>query len=192
MSLSEISQFISDQYAYFRHATHSWQNSVRHNLSLNRAFQKVARPANTAVPKGKGCLWRIDPAHAHELTDEPKRPKRKAAELYGLDANGNSSLTANYPQHPPIPMHPALAGEFGPYGPMYSNNFPVFPPAPAPVLAHLAHPFAPPPGFPLPQPQLPEAVLAATGAAADGRDRGALLDSVPANHGKGAHGGECR
>ncbi|KAJ3373448.1 transcription factor [Allomyces arbusculus] len=166
MSLSEIYQFISDQYAYFRHATHSWQNSVRHNLSLNRAFQKVARPANAAVPKGKGCLWRIDPAHAHELTDEPKRPKRKAAELYGLDANGNSALTANYPQHPPIPMHPALAGEFGPYGPMYSSNFPVFPPAPAPVLAHLAHPFAPPPGFPLPQPQLPEAVLAAAGAAA--------------------------
>jgi hypothetical protein len=119
MSLSEIYQFIADQYAFFRHATHSWQNSVRHNLSLNRAFQKVARPSNIS---GKGCLWRIDPDHAHELTDEPKRPKRRASELYGLDENGNSAAVQAIQNAMQNQFHPDMF----PYGPMYPPYHPMY------------------------------------------------------------------
>lgn len=43
MALADIYKFISDNYAYFRFKKPNWQNSVRHNLSLNKAFERVDR-----------------------------------------------------------------------------------------------------------------------------------------------------
>ncbi|KAL7754510.1 transcription factor [Sorochytrium milnesiophthora] len=105
MSLSEIYQFISTNYAYYRHGTHTWQNSVRHNLSLNRAFQKVARPATVT---GKGNLWRIDAAYAHELTDEPK--KQRSSSLHHMSSTGSSSSSSSLKRGYAGDQHDSLAG----------------------------------------------------------------------------------
>ncbi|XBW38772.1 hypothetical protein QEN19_004358 [Hanseniaspora menglaensis] len=43
MALADIYKFISDNYAYYRFKKPNWQNSVRHNLSLNKAFERVDR-----------------------------------------------------------------------------------------------------------------------------------------------------
>lgn len=56
ISLADIYKYISSNYAYYRFAKTGWQNSIRHNLSLNKAFEKVPRRPNEP---GKGMKWRI-------------------------------------------------------------------------------------------------------------------------------------
>ncbi|KAL7666155.1 Fork-head transcriptional regulator 2 [[Candida] zeylanoides] len=56
MSLSEIYNWIAAHYAYYKYSKTGWQNSIRHNLSLNKAFEKVPRRPNEP---GKGMKWQI-------------------------------------------------------------------------------------------------------------------------------------
>jgi pSer/pThr/pTyr-binding forkhead associated (FHA) protein len=56
MSLDEIYTWIRTNFSYYRHLESNWQNSIRHNLSLNPAFKKMPRTSNEP---GKGCMWYI-------------------------------------------------------------------------------------------------------------------------------------
>ncbi|KAM0680560.1 Forkhead box protein L2 [Glugoides intestinalis] len=57
LTLKEIYSWISTHYPYFDSSKTGWQNSIRHNLSLNRCFYKVPRGNES---KGKGSYWKIN------------------------------------------------------------------------------------------------------------------------------------
>ncbi|SAL97778.1 hypothetical protein [Absidia glauca] len=57
--LSDIYRWIAQTYPYYVPNQRGWQNSIRHNLSLNKQwFQKVDRRPTQANP-GKGCYWTL-------------------------------------------------------------------------------------------------------------------------------------
>ena len=64
LSLSEIYDWIASHYAFYRFSKSGWQNSIRHNLSLNKAFEKVPRRPNEP---GKGMKWQISDAYRDEF-----------------------------------------------------------------------------------------------------------------------------
>ncbi|XP_029102730.1 forkhead box protein J1-A-like isoform X1 [Scleropages formosus] len=99
LTLSCIYKWIKENFCYFRHADPTWQNSIRHNLSLNKCFIKVPRQKDEP---GKGGFWKIDPQYADRL------------------------LSGAYKKHrlPPVQINPVLQARVKPAPLALSGFFP--------------------------------------------------------------------
>ncbi|XP_042293350.1 forkhead box protein K1 isoform X2 [Sceloporus undulatus] len=101
LTLSGIYAHITKHYPYYRTADKGWQNSIRHNLSLNRYFIKVPR---SQEEPGKGSFWRIDPLSEGKLVEQAFRKRRqRGVSCFRTPFGPLSSRSA-----PASPTHPGL------------------------------------------------------------------------------------
>lgn len=101
MTLNNIYKWIMANYAFYRFNTGGWQNSIRHNLSLNKAFTKIAR--RTDEP-GKGMKWMIEPTEFDTFVQQGMKGCRRPQPLPATQSTLDS---------PTSPMHAMRAGTNG-------------------------------------------------------------------------------
>ncbi|XP_053550426.1 forkhead box protein J1.2 [Bombina bombina] len=93
LTLSAIYNWITQNFCYYRHADPSWQNSIRHNLSLNKCFMKVPRGKDEP---GKGGFWQMDPRYADMFVNGVLKRKRMPSHL---DPPRYNRVAIHHPYH---------------------------------------------------------------------------------------------
>ncbi|CAL8262910.1 unnamed protein product [Arctogadus glacialis] len=87
LTLSQIYQYVAENFPFYKKSKAGWQNSIRHNLSLNDCFKKVARDEDDP---GKGNYWTLDPNCEKMFDNGNFRRKRKRRN----DASGENAAAA--------------------------------------------------------------------------------------------------
>ncbi|XP_053694885.1 forkhead box protein D3-like isoform X1 [Sabethes cyaneus] len=108
-TLSEIYGYITARFPYFEKNKKGWQNSIRHNLSLNECFVKIPREGGG---ERKGNYWTLDPQYEDMFENgnfkrrrRMKRPYRTGhySKMFGDSYMANAGGFSHRPVFPQNP-----------------------------------------------------------------------------------------
>ncbi|KAI4177198.1 MAG: hypothetical protein LQ343_000681 [Gyalolechia ehrenbergii] len=104
ITLNDIYEWIMANFAYYRHLKTNWQNSIRHNLSLNAAFEKVPRGPNEP---GKGMKWHIVNEKRNEMIAGVAKHMKKSNARHSSVPNSPSTVRDDFAPNSYAPTAPA-------------------------------------------------------------------------------------
>ncbi|XP_021535764.1 forkhead box L3 [Neomonachus schauinslandi] len=146
VTLSGIYDFIMRKFPYYRANQRAWQNSIRHNLSLNSCFVKV--PRTEGHEKGKGNYWTFAGGcksllDLFENGNYRRRRRRRGPKREGVGearaggAEGPPGPPEPAPhRQPPAPVSCAATGKEEPRGIKFSIDYILSSPDPFPGLKY--------------------------------------------------------
>ena len=99
LTLAEIYAEIHRRHPYYLLENKNWQNSIRHNLTLNKCFVKVPRSSN----EGRGSYWTMEPGAENIIF------RRQS----GTRGGGCPAVANRVPQQQPDPLDAQVVNSTG-------------------------------------------------------------------------------